>query len=224
MNRHGIARKREFALKSLERDSISFQFCSDLETKGQYPFDFTLELHYQMRESSLLIQYTVSNPGREILPFQIGGHPGFRCPIGGKEKFEDYHLKFEFPETATCPMLNPETGLVELEKRREILKNESVLQMSHELFTEDALIFDALRSRKVCLCNPKTGRGVRIHFKDFDYFLVWSSANGGPFVALEPWTGLATCSDESDVFENKRGIVLLQPGQAQSFRFTIDLF
>ena len=27
-----------------------------------------------------------------------------------------------------------------------------------------------------------------------------------PFIALEPWTGLSTCSDEGDVFEEKRNI------------------
>ena len=43
-----------------------------------------------------------------------------------------------------------------------------------------------------------------MEYKDFPYLILWSSANHGNFVAIEPWTGLSTCSDEGDWFEEKK--------------------
>ena len=66
-------------------------------------------------------------------------------------------------------------------------------------------------------------KGICVSFPDFDYLGVWSSANDGPFVALEPWSGTSTCTDEDDVFEHKRGIKTLQPGEETSLSFTIEI-
>ena len=52
---------------------------------------------------------------------------------------------------------------------------------------------------------------------------VWSSANDGPFVALEPWSGTSTCSDEDDVFEHKRGVRFLEPGEHETLSFVIEI-
>ena len=32
------------------------------------------------------------------MPFQIGGHPGFHCPLYKEESYEDYELVFEQKE------------------------------------------------------------------------------------------------------------------------------
>jgi galactose mutarotase-like enzyme len=90
-------------------------------------------------------------------------------------------------------------------------------------FSYDAQIFDQLKSRSVKLYNPKTGRGVKVDFAGFDYLVVWSSKNGGNFVAIEPWTGLSTCSDEDDVFEHKRGVKILAPNASATHSFDITL-
>ena len=58
----------------------------------------------------------------------------------------------------------------------------------------------------------------------FDYLGVWSAANDGPFVALEPWTGCATCEDEDDIMEHKRNMTKLQPGEKFSVAFAVTLF
>ena len=224
MERHGIARKKEFILTEKGDSSVSFLLRSDSETKERYPYEFELEIRYTLTGNTLTTQYTVFNTDQGVLPFQIGGHPAFRCPLEEGERFEDYAVEFEFPETADCPSPDPSTGVVDLNLRRSILKNKPVLKLSHRLFEKDALIFDRLRSRQVKLCHQKIERGVRMEFDDFDYFLLWSSANNGPFVALEPWTGLAACTNEGNLFEQKRGVILLSPGQKRSFQYTIELF
>ena len=51
--------------------------------------------------------------------------------------------------------------------------------------------------------------------------MLWSTANKGPFIALEPWIGLSTCSDESDRFEEKRNLQMAKPGENKEYQFDI---
>ncbi len=223
MERHGVVRKLEFDLEEITDDSITFSVCSNEQTMERYPYHFKFMIQYQLNGKDLTTKYTVINKNDIVMPFQIGGHPAFNCPLSRGEHFEDYVVEFDQAETADCPTPVPSTGLVDVAKRTRMLNNERVLTMNHDLFKVDAVIFDGLKSRKAKLYNPKTGRGVLSSFADFNNLLVWSSPNGGPFVALEPWSGLSTCSDESDIFEEKRGVYLLPAGESKSFSFTITV-
>ena len=62
---------------------------------------------------------------------------------------------------------------------------------------------------------------MQVDFDGFDYLGVWSAANDAPFVALEPWTGCATATDEDDEFEHKRGMTTLSPGEKHSWSFSL---
>jgi galactose mutarotase-like enzyme len=223
MERHGVVRKLEFDMIEKTGDSITFSICSNQETLQRYPYAFELKIRYLMSGRDITTEYTVINQTDEVMPFQIGGHPGFNCPLTGGEAFEDYVVEFEQDETADCPTPVPSTGLVDVSERSRVLDRSNTLKMDHSLFKVDALIFDRLKSRKAKLYNPATGRGVQVSFADFDNLLVWSSANDGLFVALEPWSGLSTCSDEGDIFEEKRGVHLLRGKQSKSVSFTITV-
>lgn len=223
MERHGLVRKLEFETVDFNDDSITFAICSNGETRNRYPYDFKLTIQYILNQNSITTKYTVVNKNDEAMPFQIGGHPAFNCPLGKNDSFEDYAVEFEQAETADCPTPVPSTGLVDVSHRTRMLDNSNIIKMNHNLFKVDAIIFDSLKSRKAKLYNPKTGSGVRIDFADFDNLLVWSSANDGPFVALEPWSGLSTCSDENDIFEEKRGVHLLPAGNSCSLSYSITI-
>ena len=132
-------------------------------------------------------------------------------------------IEFEQNETADCPQINLNTGMIFFQKRVPILKNEKAILLQHSLFDQDALVFDSLKSKKVKLFSSKNGRGVEMDFAGFDYLGIWSAVNNAPFVALEPWTGCATAADEDDDFYHKRGMTLLQPGQSAKHEFTITL-
>ena len=72
----------------------------------------------------------------------------------------------------------------------------NTLPLVHELFEEkDALIFENCEAKSATLIG-KNGKGIKIEYQDMNNLLVWSAVGNAPFVALEPWTGLASCSDE----------------------------
>lgn len=162
------------------------------------------------------------NHGDIVMPYCIGGHPAFNCPVYEGENFEDYIVEFEQPETAACAQLTDD-GLINNNDRIPVLDHETVIPVKHSLFYKDALIFDQLKSRTVALKHKESGHGILVTFPDFDYLGVWSSANDGPFVALEPWSGTSTCSDEDDVFEHKRGVRFLEPGEHETLSFVIEI-
>lgn len=43
------------------------------------------------------------------------------------------------------------------------------------------------------------------------------------FVAVEPWGGLSTCSDEDDILEHKRGCLVAKPGETVTRGFEIEI-
>lgn len=107
LERHGLARRMEFDRVNSTEDSITFSVGSDDLTRERYPYDFQLLIRYVLKENHISIVYTVVNPNQIPMPFQIGGHPAFNCPLTDREIFGDYLLEFEQPETAECPRLDP---------------------------------------------------------------------------------------------------------------------
>lgn len=221
MKRHGIARINPFEIREQGANFVSFIQNSSEETKKAFPFDYSLEIRYTVLKNSVTTRYTVKNTGKDRLPFVIGGHPAFNCPLESGEKFEDYTVGFSGAVNQKCLRPDVETGLVDISKRYDVLDAPNKINLDHSLFDLDAMVFDNIKPKSAVLSAG--GRGVKIDYQDFDNLLVWSSSNGGNFVALEPWTGISTCSDEDSVFENKRGMTVLEPDCEASFAFKITL-
>lgn len=220
--RHGLARHEEFHILEQTDTCVVFSLKASDKTKEQYPFDFELHISYTLTDKGVTVGHKIINHDTIPMPYFVGGHPAFCCPIFENESFEDYVVEFEYPETAQCAQLDNE-GLIMNDQRVPVIENSTVIPMKHELFYHDALIFDQLKSRRVSLKHSKTGKGISVSFPGFDYLGVWSSANDGPFVAIEPWSGTSTCSDEDDIFEHKRGVKILQPKEEDFLAYTIEL-
>lgn len=221
MPRHGLVRKRRFTCSRKDKNEIVFSIESDEEMEKQFPYPFRLDIRYILEGSQIITEYTVTNRGRKEMPFQIGGHPGFNCPLFAGENYDDYQLVFSREETCTVPTPVTETGLIDMENRTDFLHGQRILPLSHELFARDAVILDGIRSREVTLCSRSHKKGISLSFQDFPYLILWSSANSGPFIALEPWMGLSTYSDEGDIFEEKRNIQKAAPGEEKKYSFGI---
>lgn len=222
LDRHGFARRRDFIVKEQKADEVTYELVSDEETMKAYPFPFIFQMNYKVVDNCLSINHIVTNTGDETMPYFIGGHPAFFCPMKEGERFEDYVVEMEVPEYANCPLISPSGELLD-EKRTLYFDNESVLSLEHHLFYHDALCLEYPKSTYAILRHKDSEHGVRVDFEGFDFFQIWSSANDGPFVALEPWTGTATTSIEDDIFEHKRGVKLLEPGKTETTTYSISI-
>ena len=166
--------------------------------------------------------YAVTNTGTEPMPFFVGGHPAFRVPVLDGESYGDYRIEFEREETCNVPTPEVDTGLIDEAHRMAGPQQGTTLPLSHELFSVAETIYDRLESREVTLSNADGSVLLRETFPDMPYLIVWSKPTGD-FVAIEPWSGLSTCSDEDDVLEHKRGCIVAAPGETVERGFSIRL-
>ncbi len=222
--RHGFARKQEWKLASQVDNTLTMSLNSTdhPELLDGYPYPFTIAARYELCGDALKVSYTVTNEGAEEMPFFIGGHPGFRCPLDEDESYTDYELRFEAPEAETLCTAVPSTGLIDVEHRSANPMTGQTLPLTHELFSFAETIFDVLESRTVTFTKKNEDKGVRLSFADFPYLIVWGKPEGD-FVAIEPWGGLSTCSDEDDVLEHKRGCLTAAPGESVTRSFSIEV-
>ena len=81
----------------------------------KYPFKYKAKVTYEIIDESLKTSVEITNLGEEVMPFNIGGHPAFNCPLYDNETFEDYKVVFEKPETFGSPLV-VEGGLLDFDK------------------------------------------------------------------------------------------------------------
>ncbi|MBR2101004.1 MAG: aldose 1-epimerase family protein [Eubacterium sp.] len=223
MKRHGVARITPFEVFEQFDNSITFIQKSNEQTRKAFPFDYELKIKYTIIGSTITNEYIITNIGSEKFPFAIGGHPAFNCPLCEGESFEDY--KVIFGKKLTDGYLRPDhaSGIIDVSKRFSEFEGVDTINMKHSLFEElDSMVFDNIEPKCATLIG-KLGRGVKIEYQDMNNLLVWSDVGEPDFVALEPWTGIASCTDESDVIEDKRGMTVLNPNETASFKFKITL-
>lgn len=228
MPRHGLARINEHEVVGAAEDgsAVTFELSDSEETLEAYPYHFKLNMTYAITGDATLTQtFAVTNTGEADMPFSVGGHPAFNVPAPGGEgeSFDDYVIEFTKPWTCEAPRI-AEGGLLTFDETTVPVEDSDVLPISRELFAHDAVMLTDVPDGTLTLKGAKSGRGVRVDFPDFRYIGIWSAHGESPFVALEPWTGHATLTSEDDIFEHKRDITVLAPGETGTYSFSMTVF
>lgn len=222
MPQHGFARDLEFTLYEQGKSTICFLLRESSQTRQMYPYKFELYVRFTLQGGALTTAYTVRNPNEGTMQFCIGGHPAFCCPLCEGDDFEDYELQFEHPETVRSPILSD--GVACYSRTNDFLAGGDVLPLRYELFDDDAIILDGLKSRKITLISRKSRRGLNFDFPDYSTVAFWTPPKKqAPFLCFEPWHGMGCRDDENAaVLEEKRGVVVLAKGNEFNARFTVS--
>lgn len=223
MPRHGLVRKHDFEVLEQNDQSITFSIKSSEDMYAQFPYKFELQIRYDLLEQGVRTNYIVKNLDDKTMPFFVGGHPGFNCPLLPDETYEDYYLEFEEVETMSVPEVYPDSGLIDVSIRSPFMENSKRLDLDYSLFAKDSVALDQLQSRSVKLLSKKHDKGLQLDFADFPYLILWSTTNKGPFIALEPWSGLSSDPSKSDDFLDKDGVRFVEPGQEDILSFDIHI-
>lgn len=221
LSRHGFARDMEFEVAEQNESSITFSLKSNEETAEKYPFRFVFSVKYTLLQNSLQVSFIVENSGDDVMLFSVGAHPAFKVPLVEGTTFEDYQLIFSEKETTGRWPISAE-GLIET-RSQPLLKNENVLPLKKELFSDDAIVLKDLRSTSLSIASSKTERGLKVTFNDFPYLGIWET-KGADFVCIEPWCGIADSVTASGALEEKEGINTLQPSGRFEVSYTIEVF
>lgn len=206
---HGLARVREFNMINKTDNEISFELIYNEETLEVYPYKFSLIITYTLVENGVNIAYKVKNLDDKKIYFSIGAHPAFMCPVDPSQSQTDCYFEFNEIENSSMMLLDTQTGLFSHE-RANCLTNNNKIQITKDLFKNDALIFDDLKSNTVTIKSSTDTRSLSMNFEGFPYMALWSQPTGAPFVCLEPWYGHADYFDFDGEFKDKEGVQSLE--------------
>ena len=218
MGQHGFARDMEFTLDNSTENELWFVLRSNEETLAKYPYAFVLKIGYRIEGSSVDVIWQVENPSEEELPFSIGGHPAFNCPIVEGTKQTDYQVKFDVGGPIVSTRL--EDGLASEEKDIYELEN-SYLPVTEHLFDKDALVIEKQGVKEVSLCDAKGAPYLTVRM-DAPLFGVWSPVGkNAPFICIEPWYGRCVRVGFTGDLKEREWGNLLAPGGIWKKSFTV---
>ena len=219
MPKHGFARRRDFTVIAQSDASVTLQLSADAETRAIYPFDFTLDIAFTLAAASLTVTAILANHGAAPMPASFGFHPALRWPLPFGQTRAAHRLVFDADELAPVRRIDPE-GLLKPNPVATPVVG-ARLALRDDLFVEDALIFDALRSRGVQY-GADEGPQLKVEFADFPTLGVWSKPGAG-FVCIEPWQGSSDPEGFVGDIRDKPGIVMVEPGSARQQAMSITL-
>lgn len=222
MTQHGFARDSKFSIVNQTLNSVTLELFSDEQTKTNYPYDFSLKITYELVGNILKTSYTVKNTGTQTMYFGLGAHPAFSTLLAAGDRFEDYVIETE-----------PRTTLLRIPLKNSLIdpKNAyqekcSPLEITHETFKDDALIYDLKQEKETfILKSKKHGHGVSVSSNDSKALGIWSSYPAkGQFVCIEPWWSVADTIDSDQDFKHKYYTNVLKQSTEFNASFDIKVF
>ncbi len=217
ISNHGFTRDTDFPLAECGDDKVMLSYRSDESTLAHYPYPFEFSAEYALSENVLKVTLTVTNTGKDDMPFFIGGHPGFLCPFDGEPDgcFEDYDVVYEKNETIVQSLP---------EKKVTVLENGNSVHVSRKLFENDVFMKDKPESSFVSLVSRKSERAVTVKYDRSGCIAVWSPYDDrAGFVCLEPWAQAPVyCCDTEELTEMPHA-QRIAAGEKYSFSFEIGV-
>jgi galactose mutarotase-like enzyme len=220
--KHGIVRNNnDLIVDKKDRQTVSFSLSHSTESLKIYPYLFEFEVCFHLEGNRLLIEHTIVNKDHlNTLFFSLGGHPAFKCPFHDGESYSDYYVEFDNIENDFSCEVDC-NGLIG-DGSNKLLDNTDFLSLSPSMFSNDALIFKNLRSKRVFLKSHLHNVSLELAFPDFDYLAFWAKPNAA-FICIEPWLGISDSVISNQQFIEKEGIQKLEPSSTKKYEFSISL-
>jgi galactose mutarotase-like enzyme len=219
LSRHGFARDKIFSLRNSSPSSATFKLVADESTYAVYPFQFELDVRYELSGTRLSLTTAISNLGAADMPASFGYHPGFRWPLPYGRPRSAHYIEFETDEPDPVRRIDA-AGLL-TPARHPTPITDGRLELVDALFQQDVLIFDQIKSRSVTYGSDQ-GPRLRIGLADAPYLGVWTKP-GAPFVCIEPWHGITDPEGFSGDLMQKPGVQVLEAGETLFARMDITL-
>jgi galactose mutarotase-like enzyme len=218
LTQHGFARDKRFAWLNRSATACRLVLHEDAETRAAYPFAFRLEIAYALDDDAIEQRFTVTNPGRGVLPASLGAHPAFAWPLADGVEKTAHALEFAEPEPA--PIRRLSDGLLQAQSEPTPIAGRT-LALEPALFAADAVILPDPASRSVRYTAPEAP-AIEVAWEGFRQLGLWSRAQGD-FLCIEPWHGTASPADFDGEFRDKPGLMLIPPGEHRTLSIRIRL-
>ena len=210
---HGFVRDLAFAVVERTPSCVRLRCAATAQTRGLFPFDWTMEVAYELLGNALDVRLSVRNAGSRPMPYACGLHPGLCWPFAGGAA-ADYAIVFERAEAAEVPVITAD-GLFTRDKRPVPLEGRR-LALSAELMAREALCFLDVGSRSLRFAHC-SGDAIDCAWDGFAHVALWSRPPGR-FLCVELWTGHGDFVDaDGDLFA-KPSMLRLAPSETKAHR------
>ena len=219
MKQHGFARRSTFTVVEQSASAVTFTLGDNADTRAMYPFAFALRVTYEICDATLSTTVEIANRESErTLPASFGFHPAFAWPLPYGAARAEHRIVFADEEPETLRKLT--NSLIDPAPRPSPLEDRT-LGLTDALFADDALVWDAVRSRSLRYGAPG-GPHLRVDFPDTPMLGIWTKP-GAAFVCIEPWHGMADPVGFTGDIAEKPGILVLAPGETRRFAMAVTL-
>ena len=219
---HGFVRNMEFIMEEKTNTKIVLRVDSDSETLKMYPFNFTFKIIYTLIGSTLKNEFYVENNEEEILPFSVGGHPGFNIPFEKGLTLNDHYIEFEKAKNRLQVEFSPTcfcTGKT-LEFKME---DDKIINLDYKLFENDAIFLED-DNGTVSIKSKKSNKCVSLSYNNASHVGFWQNyTKNTPFVCIEPWYGIPSTDGIVDDLDSKNKLIYLKKGENYNFCFDISI-
>lgn len=216
MKNHGLIRYA--VLKDESTDSeIRYTLDADDNTRSQYPFDFHYEMSYRLEDHKVIVSYSITNTGKENMPFSFGLHPAFRTARHPGEAFEDFSIELR-PHSAAEQLIFT-ADLDPVQKEKVML---DTWQLSREDLNQYATLVYKDSQIQDAILKYKDEPRVHMHFEGYPYLALWSHPSASDFVCIEPWFGHADFEKTEVPFDQREGTQILKPGETFTASYEIE--
>jgi galactose mutarotase-like enzyme len=211
--KHGFARESLFKATRIENKSAEFLLESNESTLCVFPFAFELYITFELNENILTVTHNVVNKSSDEMYFSIGAHPGFNCELG------DY-LEFEMNEKLMTERIDKNAIIID--EKFPLLDNAKEIEITKELFVNDALFLSGYQSSQIKLKSPGHSREICFDFGSAPFLGIWAKP-AAPYVCIEPWYGINDNYLQVNDISKKRGIQKLKPNESFSFSWSVEI-
>lgn len=209
MPQHGFARDSLFDVVERRPEAVRLRLSESPTSRAHYPFAFVLEVTIALAPATLSLTFEVRNVGPQPMPYALGVHPAFPWPFDATSR-EGHSVEFAAPERADVPLLTSD-GLLQRRTRRLDLRG-TQLALTHELFSQGALVFLDAASAAVTFVSPSNAR-ITLAGEGFPHLALWTKPTA-PFLSMEAWTGHADWEDGAGELRDRPSMRSLEDGAA----------
>lgn len=222
MDIHGFLMYSEMDLVEHTASRLILKLESSEATRAQYPFEFKLEICWELKGETLELTYCVDNCDDKTMYFGIGGHPGFNIPVEEGLAFEDYWIDFGENAAPRMELLSDDCFMLGRDQEL-LLRDNRYLDLRHELFDNDALVLNSM-PKQVTIASPKGRKAIVVEFPKMDYLGIWHwPKTEVPYVCIEPWSSLPSGKDIVEDLETQKNLISLEEGRHYENRWSITI-
>lgn len=225
LTQHGFARDMDF--ESIPQDQegrMAFVLKADEHTRSLYPYDFQLNVEFELDANTVTKRDVVKNTGSTPMYYMIGNHPAFLYKdFDPADKIHGYACYYNGMQLLRDMMLSPLTEHGALKHGKALLNIPSgVQELKAETFDDDALVFENSQIDMVVLLDKEQNPYLAVNFPTAQTLGIWSAkGKNAPFVCIEPWNGLTDPEGFDGDITERTWIQRLEPGAEAVYEYTV---